>query len=152
MNSAKFIFKVLDVFALVLGCLLWLLSEIVKSTFGWFNFAFGVVVVCGLWGISSILQGAILKEKVVVQRARLIIGGVFLAIAVGSLIWAINMPGNIVLPLICFVVAIALFAGLFISGGKKWDLADNEKEGYMNYYERKAKEKQESVENIESEE
>ncbi len=147
MNTAKFIFKVFDIFALILGCLLWLLSEIVKDSFGWFNFAFGVVVVCGLWGISSILQGAILKEKVVVKKARLIIGGLFLVISAGSLIWAINMPGNIVLPLICLVVALALFAGLFISGGKKWDIADNEKEGYKNYYERKEEEEKAKNEN-----
>ena len=114
------------------------MSEVAKDAFGWFNFAFAVVVVCGLWGISFILQGAILKERAVVQRSRLIVGGLFLAISAGSLIWAINLPGNIVLPLVCFIVALALFAGLFISGGKKWDEADNEKEGYKNYYERKA--------------
>jgi len=50
------------------------------------------------------------------------------------------------LPLICLIVALALFAGLFISGGKKWDLADNEKEGYKNYYERKAEEEQKKAE------
>ncbi|MBE5731897.1 MAG: hypothetical protein E7353_02575 [Clostridiales bacterium] len=146
MNTAKFIFKVFDIFVLVLGCLFWLLSEIVKNAFGWFNFAFAVVLICGLWGISSIIQGAILKEKVVVKRARLIIGGVFLVVSASSLIWAINLPGNIVLPLICLIVALALFAGLFISGGKKWDLADNEKEGYKNYYERKAEEEQKKAE------
>ena len=138
MKSVKFIFKALDIFALVFACLLWLVSEVAKDAFGWFNFAFAVVIVCGLWGISFILQGAIFKERAVVQRSRLIVGGLFLAISAGSLIWAINLPGNIVLPLVCFVVALALFAALFISGGKKWDEADNEKEGYKNYYERKA--------------
>jgi hypothetical protein len=46
------------------------------------------------------------------------------------------MPGNIVLPLVCFVVALVLFAGVFIAGGKKWDAADNQKEGYKTYRER----------------
>lgn len=147
MNAAKFVFKVIDVFALVLGCFLWLMSEIAKDAFGWFNFAFCVVIICGIWGLSSILQGAILKEKTVVKRSRLIIGGVFLAISAGTLIWAINMPGNIVLPIICLVIALVLFAALFISGGKKWDEADNEKEGYKNYYERKAEEEQKQAEN-----
>lgn len=68
MNTAKFVFKVVDIFALVLGCFLWLLSEIMKDTFGWFNFAFAVVIICGLWGISAIIQSAILKEKAVVQN------------------------------------------------------------------------------------
>ena len=143
MKNINFIFKVIDIFALVLGCLLWLLSAVVKETFGWFSFAFCVVLVCGIWGISSLLQGAILKEKAIVKKARLIIGGIFILISVGSLIWAINVPGNIILPLICLVVALLLFAGLFISGKNKWDIADNEKDGYKNYYERKEETKTE---------
>jgi hypothetical protein len=137
MKNIKFIFKAIDIFALVLGCFLWLMSEVAKDSFAWFNFAFAVVVICGLWGVSSIIQGAIFKEKTVIKKARLIIGGIFLVVSAGSLIWAINMPGNIVLPIICLIIALAIFAGLFISGGKKWDEADNQKEGYKNYYERK---------------
>jgi fatty acid desaturase len=83
-----------------------------------------------------------LNEETVMKRSRIIIGGIFVIISAVSLIWAISMPGNIVLPLVCFVVALVLFAGVFITGGKKWDAADNQKEGYKTYRERKAEEQQ----------
>ena len=136
MKNAKFIFTAVNVFALVLGGLIWLLSALMPETFGWFNFASAVVMVCGIWGVSFVLQGWILNEETVMKRSRIIIGGVFVIISAVSLIWAISMPGNIVLPLVCFVVALVLFAGVFITGGKKWDVADNQKEGYKTYRER----------------
>jgi hypothetical protein len=136
MKNAKFIFTAVNVFALVLGGLIWLLSALMPETFGWFNFASAVVMVCGIWGVSFVLQGWILNEETVMKRSRIIIGGIFVIISAVSLIWAISMPGNIVLPLVCFVVALVLFAGVFITGGKKWDAADNQKEGYKTYRER----------------
>ena len=136
MKNAKFIFNVINVFGLVLGCLFWLLSAVVPDAFGWFNFAAAVTLICGIWGISFVLQSAILKEDTVMKRSRIIIGIIFFVIAGVSLIWAISLPGEIVLPLICFIVSLVLFVSIFIVGGKKWDVADNQKEGYKTYRER----------------
>ena len=136
MKNAKFIFNVVNVFGLVLGCLFWLLSAVAPDTFGWFNFASAVTLICGIWGLSFILQGAITKEDTVMKRSRVIIGALFLIISAISLIWSISLPGEIVLPLVCFVVSLVLFASIFITGGKKWDEADNQKEGYKTYRER----------------
>ena len=144
MKNSRFIFKAVDIFALVLGGLIWLLSALMPDTFGWFNFASAVALVCGIWGVSFVLQGWILKETTIMKRSLVIIGGIFLIASAVSLIWAINMPGNIVLPLICFIVALVLFAGTFITGGKKWDEADNQKEGYKTYRERMEEENSEN--------
>ena len=137
MKNTKFIFSALNGLALVVGCLFWLLSVVAKDNFGWFNLAFAVTIICGVWGISFILQAVVLKESTTVKRSRTIVGAIFLIIAVLSLVWAIAMPTDIVIPLICLVVSIVVFATTFITGGKKWDEADNEKEGYKTYAERK---------------
>ena len=136
MKNTKFIFSALNGLALVVGCLFWLLSVVAKDVFGWFNLAFAVTIICGVWGISFILQAVVLKESTTVKRSRVIVGAIFLVIAVVSLVWAITMPTDIILPLICLVVSIVIFATTFITGGKKWDEADNEKEGYKTYSER----------------
>lgn len=142
MQNAKFVFKVINLSALVLGSLLWLLSVLIKDTFGWFNFAYAVTVICGIWAISFILQGAILKDRTVMRRSRVIIGVFFAVVSALSLVWAIKLPQEMILPIVCFVVSLALFAGMFIAPGKKWDVADNEKEGCKSYQEKEEEKKE----------
>jgi len=56
----------------------------------------------------------------------------FITAYVGHINWQVYFW-----PILGLVLVAGLLIGLLVSGGKKYDTADNQKVGYKNYYQRK---------------
>jgi hypothetical protein len=67
-----------------------------------------------------------------------------LVVTLLSIASAIALPDNWILPIICVMAALAIVLGIIVTGGKKWDTADNQKAGYKNYHQRKAEEEKQN--------
>ena len=140
----KMRFQLIAIISVLVAAILWLLSVVVADAFGWFNFAFFVAVVSFFWGIALLIDGVSLKDKDVVgKKARIILGALLGALGVVSLVFALELKENLIVPLIIIVVSCAAIIGVFAIRGEKWDKGDNEKEGYQTYLEKKEKEKDE---------
>ncbi len=135
----RHIFTVINISALVLGALLWLIAELAPEAMGGFNLAWAGFIVTIIWAISFTVR-VFFEEQTVMKKSWAILAGVFLVGAVGCLIGAITMPDKLILPIICVAVSVALLVGALVLGGKKWDEGDNQKPGYKTYHERKAEE------------
>jgi len=80
----------------------------------------------------------------VVKKFKIFGGAILLICGVVCAVFAYLLPENLVVPIIVLVVAVAILLGIFATGGKKWDEGDNQKIGYENYHQRKAREEKEN--------
>ena len=135
--NKNIIFTAINVGGVLIASLLWLLAVVAPDAFGWYNFSFAVTVVFAVWGVSCIVKGATIDDSVTTKKAYLILGVVLAIVALVALPFAIAVPTNVVPPLVCITIALGAFITLIATKGKKWDMGDNEKAGYKNYYERK---------------
>ncbi len=131
----RHLFTVINLSALVFAALLWVLGA--ADVLPAFGFAWAAFVVSAIWAVSFTVR-VFVEKQVIMKKSWTILAAIFYLTSAGSLIGALALEGNLVLPIICLTAAVALLIGSLVLGGKKWDQGDNEKPGYKNYYERKA--------------
>lgn len=141
--SKNFLFKLLIGLVILTAPVLWLLSLINSENFGWFNASYAVAMVSFGVGMLLILRGTFKKDNVLFKKANIYLGIGLLIVTLFSIASAIALPDNWIIPIICILVGIGFVLGIVVTGGKKWDTADNQKVGYKNYHQRKAEEKKE---------
>lgn len=141
--NRKFLTRSLYAIALVVAAVLYLLSVCVPDKFGFFNLAWAGLVVAGIWGVTMLLDGIFERNVPVVKRFKIFGGAILLIGGVVCAVFACLLPENLVAPIIVLVLAVAVLLGIFATGGKKWDEGDNQKVGYENYHQRKAREEKE---------
>lgn len=136
--SKNFLFKLLLSLFVLSAPVLWLLSLIIPETFGWFNASYAVAMVSAGVGVLLLLRGVFTKGNVIYKKANIWLGLGLALVTLFSLSFAIAIPDSWILPIICIVVALGFVLGILATGGKGWNVGDNQKVGYKNYYERKA--------------
>ena len=139
----RFISRILIVLGVIAVLVLWLLKELPATAdmFGWYSMAWAATIFSGVVGTKFLLDGIFMGSKGVISRKLLILlGAVCLIFGFICLTFAIVIPENIVMPIIAVAVAGAVFLGILVTGGRKWDGADNQRVGYKNYHQRKAEE------------
>lgn len=139
--SKKFLFRFALGLFTVVAAVLWLLSVVAKSTFGWFSFGWAVVVVSGGFGLSFLIKGLTEKNAVTLKKWNVYLGAAMILLCVITVIGELALTNKIVLPIVAIVLTVALLLGYVAVGGKKWDQGDNQNAGYKNYYQRKEEEK-----------
>jgi len=135
--SKHFFGKFLIALAWLAAAILWLLSVIMPDKFGFFNFNWALVVICGTAGLAITVRGLFAKKSDILKKKDIFLGAVLLIIAGVSVAFALAMPKKIVWPIIAVVLALAAVCSVLAVGGKKWDEGDNEKVGYKDYRARK---------------
>lgn len=138
--SKNFLFKLLCGLVVLAAPVLWLLSLIIPETFGWFNASYAVAMVSAGIGVLLLLRGVFKKDNVIYKKANIWLGLGLLLVTLFSLVSAIAIPSNWIVPIVCIVLALGFVLGIIATGGKGWNVGDNEKVGYKNYYQRKAEE------------
>ncbi|HIX09579.1 MAG TPA: hypothetical protein H9683_05280 [Firmicutes bacterium] len=138
--SKKFLFGLIVSLMIVVIAVLWLLSALDVAGMEWFSLGWAATIAAAILGVAFIGRGLFGKTAGPLKKLWIFFGAVFLVVAVITLACEIAMPGEIVMPIIAVVLAVALLIGFIAVGGKKWDTGDNQKAGYKNYYERKAEE------------
>lgn len=136
--SKNFLFKLLCGLIVLAAPVLWLLSLIIPDTFGWFNASYAVAMVSAGIGVLLLLKGVFSKGNVLYKKTNIWLGLGLALVTLFSLSFAIAIPKNWIAPIICIVVALGFVLGIIATGGKGWNIGDNQKVGYKNYYERKA--------------
>lgn len=144
--SRSLFYKILMALAWLAAAVLWLLSVIRPEKFGFFNFNWALVVICGTGGLAVLLRGLFAKKTGVLKKSDIFLGAFLLVIAGISAAFALAMPKKIVWPIIAVVLALAGLLSVIATGGKKWDEGDNHKVGYKDYRARKAEEESRKAE------
>ena len=112
-----------------------------QNVLAWFSLSWATTIFLAAMGLKYILGGIFMTSKgVIARRMTIIAGGVILVLALICLTSAIALPRNIIAPIIAIIITVAIFVGILVTGGRKWDAGDNQKVGYKNYYQRKAEE------------
>ncbi len=142
----RFLGRIFVPLVILAAAVLWLLSVIPEtaSTFSWFSLSWAMLGVSGALAVKYIVSG-LFGNDVVVNKAQIYVGFMFLTLTLFFLTWAIVVPEDIIAPIIGIFVAAAIFCSIFFTGGKSWDTADNQKVGYKNYHQRKAEEAKEEA-------
>lgn len=136
--SKNFLFKLLCGLIILSAPVLWLLSLIIPTTFGWFNLSYAVAMVsCGI-GLLLLIRGVFKKGNVIYKKSNIWLGIGLLLVTLFSIASAIAIPNNWIIPIVCIAIGLGIVLGIVATGGKSWNVGDNEKVGYKNYYERKA--------------
>ena len=138
--SKKFFVRLLVGIAFLVAAVLYLLSVVLPDTFGFFSLAWAGLLFTGVGAIAFLLYGFTVKNSVTLKKLYLILGRIFLVLAVLCLVSALALPKNWILPLILVIAALVALFCVLATGGKNWDEGDNQKIGYKNYYQRKAEE------------
>ncbi len=138
--SKKFFVRLLVGIAFLVAAVLYLLSVVLPDTFGFFSLAWAGLLFTGVGAIAFLLYGFTVKNSVTLKKLYLILGGIFLVLAVLCLVSALALPKNWILPMILVIAALVALFCVLATGGKNWDEGDNQKMGYKNYYQRKAEE------------
>lgn len=144
--NKNFVFKLLAGLILLVAPILWLLSILIPATFGWFNLAYAVAMISFGLGLLLIIKGVFRKNSVSFKKLNIWLGIGLLIVTVISLVSAIALPKNIIIPIICILLALGLILGILATGGKNWDSGDNQQVGYKNYHQRKAEEEKNNKE------
>ena len=142
--SKKMLLRLLAVASFLVAAVLWLLSVLMEEQFGWFNLSWAVVVLAGVNGVALLLSAVFTKGVVPLKKMYLFASAALLIVAGVSIAFAIALPKNLIWPIIAVILAVMLVLGVLVTGGKKWDEGDNQKAGYKNYRQRKAKEEKEN--------
>ena len=112
-----------------------------QTVLSWYSLSWATTIFLAAAGLKYILAGIFMTSKgVIARRMTIIAGAVMLVLALICLTSAIAIPNNIIAPIIAIIIALAVFVGILVTGGRKWDGGDNQKVGYKNYYQRKAEE------------
>ncbi len=107
----------------------------------WYSLSWAATMFLAAVGVHYLLCGIFTRSKdVVARRMTIIAGAVMLVLALICLTFAIALPHNIIAPMIAIIMALGLFVGVLVTGGRKWDGGDNQVVGYKNYRQRKAEE------------
>jgi len=130
--NKTFAFRLIMGLSLLAAATLWLLS-VIPATAESFGFErgsvgqwVGVIIAFG-WGLAFILRGIIVKNSVpLIQRLQVIFGIALAAVGVLILVEIFTWETP-VMPIVAVAVAFALLLSLIITGGRRWDTADNEK-------------------------
>jgi hypothetical protein len=138
--SKNFFFKFGGMLVFVVVALLWLLKALKVEAFDWFNLQWGIVIASGGLGIFYVLAGILSKTLGLIKKFYIYFGAGLIIVAVMVIINIYALDGNITLPIIGLIIAVALLLGIIVTGGKKWDQGDNKNVGYKNYHQRKAEE------------
>lgn len=141
--SRNLLFKLFGAVVVLVAAFLWILSLTVPETFGFFSLAWAGVLVCGGLGLVLLLQGIFQNNNSTIKKLKIWFSIALFVCAILCLVSELAIPGNLVLPIICVVVAFGLIVTIVATGGKKWDEGDNHKVGYKNYHERKEEERKE---------
>ncbi|MBQ8762361.1 MAG: hypothetical protein IJZ26_03540 [Clostridia bacterium] len=145
--SKNLFVKLFGALVVVAAAVLWLLSELMPESFGWFNLAWACVMAAGGLGLMFLLQGIFQKNITTIKKFKIWIGVGLIIVAFVALVSALVIPENIVLPIIAIILAAGLVITLLATGGKKWDEGDNQQVGYKNYHQRKAEEEKQNEQN-----
>ncbi len=135
----RHLFTVINLAALVFALTLWVISIAEPEAMGDFDFAWAAFIATSAWAVSFTAR-VFVEKQVILKKSWTILAFVFFMAAAGCLIGALALPGKLILPIILLAAAVAALVGSLVLAGKKWDMGDNEKPGYKNYYERKAEE------------
>ena len=138
--SKKFLFGFVVCLLIVVIAVLWLLSAVGVAGMEWFTLGWAATIAAGVLGLAFIGRGLFGKSAGPLKKLWIFFGAGFLVVAVITLSCEIALPGEIVMPIIAVVLAVALLVGFVAVGGKKWDTGDNQKAGYKTYRQRKAEE------------
>lgn len=138
--NKNLVFNLLISLFMLVGAILWLLSEAVPNVFGWFNVSFALAIAGGGAGMLFVVKGSFKKGSVSYKKANIWLGIGLLILTVFCLVWGFVMPLNFVGPIICIIVAFGFIFGILATNGQKWDIGDNQQEDYQNYFQRKQQE------------
>ena len=112
-----------------------------QTVLNWYSLSWATTIFLAAAGLKYVLAGIFMTSKgVIARRMTIIAGAVMLVLALICLTSAIAIPNNIIAPIIAIIITLAVFVGILVTGGLKWDGGDNQKVGYKNYYQRKAEE------------
>ena len=143
----KILSRIFLPFVLVVLAGMWLAQVLVAKYYpdhnvmAWFSLNWAVTIFVAAVGVKFLLDGIFMTSKVVVSRRLTIIAGaVVLVVALFCLAFTIALPKNLVMPIVAIILTAGIFIGILVTGGQKWDTADNQKVGYKNYRQRKAEE------------
>ena len=144
------LFRILPLSISVLGLFFWFLGLVGVEAFSFFTFLYVALFFTGAYSLSFLLRGIFeSKEDSILKRTWFIFFGSFLVGFVVCLIFVLPIGEDrtftTVLAGVLIALGVASILSLLFRGPNKWDKGDNEKEGYMNYRERKALEEQEKM-------
>ena len=112
-----------------------------------FNFSWFALISCAgvfLCFLVRGFSGGIYKEnRVPFKKFNFLLAG---AVAVACVFLVVNifaLKSNLVVPIIVLIAVVAVVLGFLMTGGKKWDQADNQKPGYKTYAQREAEKEKE---------
>lgn len=142
--SKTFLTKLLLSLYLLATSVLWLLSNLVPETFGFFDAYWAVGLVSAGFGVVFLLKGIFKKGLVTIKWFFIALGAAFLVVALFAMFATLQLPNEFLKYIIAVIAASALVLGVIGTGGKKWDSGDNQKVGYKNYHQRKAEEEKQA--------
>jgi len=133
-KMVKYLLGVVLAAAAVFAVLLWVLSMTVEGTFDWFKPYYMVYIICGVFGIVSLVYMIFARKRMWGYL------GVLLFVPV-IIVGFVKNDLPMAIPFIVLLVA-GLFLTFALLGIKKWDAGDNQKAGYKTYAQRKAEEQE----------
>ena len=143
----KILSRIFLPFVLVVLAGLWLAQVLVakyypdNNVMAWYSLSWATTIFLAAAGLKYVLGGVFMTSKgVIARRMSIIAGSVILVLALICLTSAIAFPRNIIAPIIAIILTAAIFVGILVTGGRKWDAGDNQRVGYKNYQQRKAEE------------
>ncbi len=143
----KILSRIFLPFVLVVLAGLWLAQVLVakyypdNNVMAWYSLSWATTIFLAAAGLKYVLGGVFMTSKgVIARRMSIIAGSVILVLALICLTSAIALPRNIIAPIIAIILTAAIFVGILVTGGRKWDAGDNQRVGYKNYHQRKAEE------------
>ena len=132
------------------AAVIWLIKVILPddSFLSGYNWSWAALIACAGVFLCFLLRGLFggkyKSVNVTYKKFNLLLAAAAGVIIVLLIVNLAVIKDKLALPLIALVVAVALVLMILVTGGKKWDQADNQKPGYKTYAEREAeKEKQE---------
>ncbi|MCQ2381726.1 MAG: hypothetical protein MJ054_00275 [Clostridia bacterium] len=128
---------------LVVLAVLWAVRVVLEPSYlSWYSFSWAVTIFLTATGLKFVLDGIFMSGKgVIAGRLTIIAGAVVLVLALICLTSAITIKESLIAPIIAIIITVAIFIGILVTGGRKWDAGDNQSVGYKNYYQRKKSEK-----------
>ena len=143
----KILSRIFLPFVLVVLAGLWLAQVLLakyypdNNVMAWYSLSWATTIFLAAAGLKYVLGGVFMTSKgVIARRMSIIAGSVILVLALICLTSAIAFPRNIIAPIIAIILTAAIFVGILVTGGRKWDAGDNQRVGYKNYQQRKAEE------------
>ena len=140
--SKNLFYNVLFWLAVVAVAILWVLSIALPkpNAIEGFNTNWAILILSAICGAGLILNGLFRKDVGLLKKLKIYIGAGMFVISLFMLVNIFAIKNDLIVPIICAIVAVAGLLSILAVGGKKWDQGDNHNVGYKNYYERKAEE------------